>query len=304
MKMAGPFPTIPVVIVCLFGAAFTSASAQDAPRQVDRKPNLTSDRYEINQTFDGQSFHKDNNIWVYNDRFAETFGMPAGGIDVQLEGIEAAAFRVEDAGYRLCGMGRKVEQCMKVERCMLDVYVDERKHPLPWVNPQQKADWHWRYNSSLFLRTPTEKDGIPLKATAEFIPNESLNWTSTLRPFADAATRKEAAYFENSRNAREDGHGGNFVPVFGYKRQAIAGLTLVSLSQGCGMPNDPRKSTPLTFRLESRDSMTGPTLTRFHEFVLPAAFNIRIQEALLAVKEANAQYFRNLLQRRSASEAK
>ena len=100
-----------------------SANAQE------RKRNVQSDRYVINQTFDGQSFFKDNNVWVYTPKFAETFGMPQEGVYPELKGIEAAAFRIEDTGYKLCGMGGKAENCKDNYRCIIDIYIDETKTP-------------------------------------------------------------------------------------------------------------------------------------------------------------------------------
>src|SRR6185369_6078553 len=67
------------------------ASSPDAPIKA-RRENVSSNRYDERQTFGGQSFFRDNNLWVYNAGFAETFGMPKSGIDPGLAGIEAAAF--------------------------------------------------------------------------------------------------------------------------------------------------------------------------------------------------------------------
>ena len=50
---------------------------------------------------------------------------------------------------------------------MLDIYIDEKKHPLPWAT-DQKADWHWRFNSSVALRTANERDGAPPPQTSSF----------------------------------------------------------------------------------------------------------------------------------------
>lgn len=297
-------PIILFAVSWLIGAVISSACAQESlsAKRVERKPNLTSDRYEINQTFDGQSFTKDNNIWVYTAEFAEIFGMPKNGIDPKLTGIEAAAFRVEDPGYKLCGMGGNVRQCMSQERCMLDVYVDERKHPLPWAYPEQMADWHWRYNSSLFLRIPTEKDGIPVQATARFTPNQVTASASSLHPFADPITTKEAIFLENSRI---DGDGDltfNFVNVLGYKRQLIAGLTLISLSHGCISPNESKRQ--VLYRLESRDKIFSPPLKRFFEFTLPATFTLHIKDVLKTHSETNMKYFRSLFENKSTTESK
>jgi hypothetical protein len=281
---------IPIIALALVVAGVNAYAQGQAPSQEGYSRNTLSDRHETNQTFDGQAFTKDNNIWAYTAAFAEIFGMSKDGVDNQLVGIEAIAFRIEDPGYRLCGMGGKVEQCMNQNRCMLDVYIDERKHPLPWLHPEQKADWHWRYSSSFFLRTPTEKDGAPIKETAEFVPNRGINRTSTLHPFADPVSRKEVAWFTNARSSANDGHGGDLVLIWGFKRNVIAGLTILSLSQGCTLPNDSKRNSSIVFRLESRDSMTGPTIKNFHEFSFPATFSQKIQEAIQLSKEANARY--------------
>jgi hypothetical protein len=295
---------ISFAMLWLIGSVITDANSQDSIPAL--RSNLSSDRYEINQTFGGVAFWKDNNIWVYNAAFAEIFGMPKVGIDPQLTGIEAAAFRIEEPGYKLCGMGGKAEQCMNSSvRCMLDVYIDEQKHPLPWAYPEQVADWYRRYNSSFFLSTPTETESSPAQATARFTPNPNFSGRATLRPFADPVTTQEAIFIEDARKILIDEQGGDFVPVLGYKRQAMAGLTLLSLSQGCGIPNDPGKSRPITFRLEVRDKLvSGIAIKRLYEFALPTRFNQQIQAVLQAVKEANAQYFRSLLNLKPVTESK
>lgn len=283
-----------IVSIIIFGAV-TNSKGQD-PTQGWPKRNASSDRHDVNQKFDGLAFTKDNNIWVYTADFAETFGMSSDGVESQLLGIEAIAFRIENPGYQLCGMGGKAEQCMNQNRCMLDVYFNERKHPLPWLHPEQRADWHWRYNSSFFLRTPTERDGASEKETAEFIPNRGIDRTSTLRPFADSVTKKEAAWFTNARSSSNDGHGGDLVPIWGFKRNVIAGLTVLSLSQGCTLPNESKRNSPIVFRLESRDSMTGPTIKNFNEFSFPATFSQKMQEAIRTSKEADARYYKALFE--------
>ena len=60
------------------------AQAQPSPTAQTRpgtERNQSSQRYEINQTFDGQAFFKDNNVWVYTKEFADLFGMPAKHIE-------------------------------------------------------------------------------------------------------------------------------------------------------------------------------------------------------------------------------
>lgn len=256
------------------------------------KPNVTSDRYIVNQTFGGQAFFKDNNVWVYTPAFAETFGMPSENVDASLKGIEAAAFRVEDRSYQTCGMGGKAENCKDEYRCMTDIYVDERKNPLPWATEQQ-ADWFADYNSLKWLRTPSEK-GITPSVPQNVIPNAVVNLgTLTLRPFVDPQSRREANYFQNGDTPFTDDINYNLVMVYGYKRQAIAGLTSVTLSYRCDTANS--QKPVVTFRLESREKIFSPPLQRFHEFQLPEAFGRKIDQSLQARFARDREYYKKLL---------
>lgn len=291
-----------IATICLLAPAMAQ---QTTSTNEPRKRNLASDRYEINQTYDGQAFTKDNNIWVYTAEFAETFGMPKSGIDKELTGIEAAAFRIEDPGYKLCGMGGKQEQCVSMERCMLDVYVDERKYPLPWAYPEQIADWSRRYNSSLFLRTPTENvASARLQSTERLIPNPSMNGLPTLHPFADPASTKEAVFFMNSGNTGPDNLRNVQVLIYGFKRNVIAGLTLLVLNHSCYGVSSPREESSLLYRLESREKAFTPTLKKFHEFVIPATFNQVMQKMIALKKEADDKFFRSLLKQYPEVKAK
>ncbi len=216
--------------------------------------------------------------------------MPKNGIDADLKGIEAAAFRIEDPGYRLCGMGGKAEQCMKSERCMLDVYIDERKYPLPWAYPEQKADWNRMvYNSARWLRTAA---GGKRLATPELIPSSLLSDGI----FADPDGHKEAMYFKLSDDD-DPTPWESKISIFGFKRNVISGLTLIAFDFGCDVNN---KLNSIKIRLVSRPEVSGSLLPKkpFHEMIIPYPFKMHIQEALKNTKEENAQYFRNLLQQK------
>lgn len=282
-----------VITLLLLAIVQVPSVAQDGSSG-PRKPNLTSDRYVINQTFDGQAFFKDNNVWVYTPAFAELFGMPPEYINSNLKGIEAAAFRTEDTGHFSCGFGGKAENCKMDYRCITDIYLDERKHPLPWATDQQ-ADWLANYSSVQWLRTPTER-GFSPPVPSNVIPNIVVAGMATLRPFADPQTRREANYFQNGDTPFTDDVNYNLVVVYGYKREVIAGLTMVSLSYRC-KPLNPEKPV-VTFRLESREKMFSPPLKRFHEFQLPESFGDKIDERLKSRFARDREYYQNLLNRK------
>lgn len=254
----------------------------------DRARNVLSDRYAINQTFDRQSFSKDNNVWVYTQMFADTFGMPPENI-FELKGIEAAAFRVEDQGYQLCGLGGKAENCKEEYRCMTDVYVNEKEFPLPWATDNQ-ADWFADYSSLNWLKTPIEKGRTPAAPKGVF---PVIRGVASLHPFADPESKREANYFQNGDAPGDGDLVYNLVPVYGYKRLAIAGLSMISLSYRCDRRNSQKQS--VIFRLESRAAIKGDVLKRFHEFHLPEVFQKKIDDRLQVRHERDRTYYKSLL---------
>jgi hypothetical protein len=67
---------------------------------------------------------------------------------------------------------------------------------------------------------------------------------------------------------------------------------MLSLSYRCSPRNSTKKDT--SFRLESRDKIYSPTLARFHEFVLPEAFEKRIDEHTKASQERDREFYKSI----------
>ncbi len=215
-----------------------------APALAAKKRNVQSDRYVINQTFDGQSFFKDNNVWVYNQKFADTFGMPPEGVYPELKGIEAAAFRIEDTYYKRCGMGGKAENCKNNYYCVTDICVDETQNPLPWATDQQ-ADWDERYSSTYWLR-PIIRQACPGVIANPEIPG-------VVRPFADPETHREANYFQNADMPDNEYSDYNLVDIFGYKRSVVKGLTMIPLDYNCMNRNKKNRKLLFAWKAEKKD---------------------------------------------------
>lgn len=276
------------ICVLLSGLSFIpGAHAADIAGNVSR-PKDFSKPYIERQTFKGQAFLKDNNVWVYTPAFAKTFGMPQENIDPDLTGIEAAAFRIEDSGFKLCGMGGRAENCMDMYRCVTDIYIDEAKYSLPWATDNQ-SDWFAYYNSLMWLQAPHELGYAP-NPPEGVIPNEAFRpfGPATLRPFADSATKQEVIYLQDGGGD----HNYNFVPIYGYKRKAIAGLTLITLNYNC-LERGP-ESGIVTFRLENRKEIKSPTRKRFHEFQLSGSFLKKINERIQVRRAYDSAHYQKL----------
>lgn len=260
-------------------------------------PKDLSKPYTERQTYkEGQqSFYKDNNVWVYTPAFAKTFGMPSENIYPELKGIEAAAYRIEDPGYRLCGMGGKEENCMTQYRCVTDVYIDESKYPLPWATNNQ-ADWYAAYNSLLWLQTKGEI-GFEPKLPEGIISDEASRaiHRSSLHPFADPDTHRLTILFENSNTPYPEYEHSNMVRIFGYSRRAIAGLTMVTLDYNCLSRNSQKKV--VTFRLADWKLVNHRKkfIKIYYEFQLPDEFHKKIDARLKEKQERDKVYYLQLL---------
>jgi hypothetical protein len=91
-----------------------------------------SSTYEDINTFKHQRIHDlDPFQWIYTEAFADKFRMPRQGIDGNLKGALALAWRMTSMGKNTCGYARNPESCWPSLTCQLDVYFDS-KTPLPW----------------------------------------------------------------------------------------------------------------------------------------------------------------------------
>lgn len=167
----------------------------------------------------------------------------------------------------MCGLAGKAENCKQYYRCMLDIYVDENKHPLPWAN-EQKANLAEAYTSLDSL--PDKNSDLPAGVI-------SSGWGGTVHPFANPQTHKEADFYQNGDGPGYDDMAYNHVYIYGYRRQATNGLTLLTLTHNCSTRNSEKKQ--VNYRLEDRGPETRtryqakiPNLNRFFEFDLPEQF--------------------------------
>lgn len=269
------------------------AMAQDALQRQEKPRNQSSQRYEINQTFDGQVYRKDNNIWVYSKEFADLFGMPKELIE-DVKGIAAAAFRIEDTSFQECGFGGKADACRKVEECLLDLYFDENKHPLPWAT-DIRMQWKPSYASMIWLRPIDVRAERPhgmlaVEPTPGIIRN--MGRKSTFIPFADPVSKVEAIFTTNAKTDQggEDAVSGS-LHLMGYMRDFYRGLSVVSLQFGCTTAARPA----VNIRLNAvRDGAYQMPVAEFNRILLPPGFVSRMNTQMKAQSDRNAIFYRSL----------
>lgn len=267
--------------------------AQEQSERLSRVTNQSSQRYEINQTFGGQAFFKDNNIWAVNKEFADLFGMPQSFIE-DMQGVAAAAFRIEDTSYQDCGYGGKADACRKVEECVLDLYFDETKTPLPWAT-DIRMQWKPKYSSMRWLRPLDVRKERPHGTMAVEPPPgiiRNKGGYSAFIPFADPVSKVEASFVTNAKIDRgrpDEVSGGMY--LLGYMRDFYRNLSVVSLQFGCTSS----ARTVVDIWLNSiRDGVFEPPIAKFNKVTLPSGFVRRINERMQIQKERNAAFYRSL----------
>ena len=293
-------------VSCLLTALVVSAQAQTMPaaqpaaaqaqippaqQRLSTPRNSASQRYEINQTFDGQAFYKDNNVWVYTKEFADLFGMPAKYIE-DVQGVVAAAFRIEDTSYLQCGFGGRIDACRKVEECLLDLYFDESKTPLPWAT-EIKSQWQPAYASMRWLRPLNRAERphgtLAVEPAPGIIRNETLH--GQMIPFADPVSKREAIFTTNLNAGESSGWSmSGSMGTIGYTRDFYKNLSVVNLQFGCGTFT----RHTIDIHLDSKRQVFDTPIAEFNRVKLLEGFAKRIKDLQKAQSDKNAIFYRSL----------
>lgn len=283
--------TLQILLAAVVGCNTVLAQEPVLPQRISKERNGASQRYEINQTFDGQAFRKDNNVWVYTKEFADLFGMPAQYIE-GVQGIAAAAFRIEDTSYQECGFGGRADACRKVEQCLIDLYFDESKTPLPWAT-EIKSQWLPWYSSLQWLRPLSPKERphgmLAIEPAEGVIRNETLH--GQIIPFADPVSKRQAIFTSNAwSSGGEEGISGSMA-LNGYTRDFYKTLSVVNLQFGCKTMAPGR----INVRLDAKKSGAfDPPIARFNKLVLSEGFVDRINALQKSNSDRNAVFYRSL----------
>ena len=179
------------------------------------------------------------------------------------------------------------------ERCVLDLYFDESKTPLPWVT-DIKSQWVPRYSSMIWLRPPNIRTERPygtlaIDAPPGVVRNKVLR--AAIVPFADPVTKVEAKFTTNAYA----GQGGpesvsGALSLRGYMRDFYRKLSVVSLHFPCRKIS--RKD--INIRLDALRHSPFNYEARSHRVYLPPEFVQQMNDKLKAQSKKNATFYRSL----------
>lgn len=272
-------------------AALAQDGAAAQQQRLSTPRNTASQRYEINQTFGGQAYYKDNSVWVYDKDFAELFGLTAKHIEA-IEGATAAAFRIEEAPFQECGFGGRDETCSKVSYCYLDLYFDENKTPLPWAT-ESKQQWIPMYHSMRWLRPLSEMEK-PYGMTAPDTPAGIVRNEATVGPLvalADPVSKRQVIATTNQNNDRVDAEGvSGSMGILGYSRGFYQSLSVLTLQTRCSQFG--RRT--VNIRLDAKRFVYDPPIASFNRVTLPQGFVQRMKDAIATYDKRQAEFYRSL----------
>jgi len=207
--------------------------------------------YERRNTFQGQAFFEDINIWVYTTDFARRFGMPTKWVDDSLRGAKALAFRVETVPYRDCGLGGGAENCSPFRRCMLDAFL-ESSVKLPWKDDRKYG--RMNRDSVLSIERLWPQDPEEAKRRHAF----GYGLANTLMTL----------FWSNRQGYKGIG------PVL-FERDVFGDLNFFSLQMACTTP--PRSGAEILIQ-ETGGQPTHTVIRDLHLITLPDSFTSRLFE--------------------------
>lgn len=275
MNHFASFALVGVIQVTLF-AFHGEANAQAAESltspttQTQAVPKTTWSRESppMEDSYAARNFNRrqvhpvDPNIWAYSAEFAERFKMPKEWVASDLQGAEAVAFRIEPA-YRSCGWGGNPDACRDNEtRCVMDVYFDNKKQPLPWEKKIRESDLNLISTSAFFIGTKTNQFArYPGKFGKRF-------------PFSDPNTGNELYW-----SVEALGSSSGALIQFSYDREVFAGLSFVTLRTYCG------DDVKMTLKVFFPENATEKSVV-YNTVVFPQSWRLRKKSA---IQENNAK---------------
>ncbi len=259
----------------IFALNVSSADESSAPASVPDSKKVSAWLSGVSRTYDEwfvqrkDVFTKDPYIWVYNQTFAQDFGMPDRWVDSSLSGADALAFRT-GMGFPLCGWGRKVTACNVNHECILEMYFNRRSNVLPWSDRVRWTDLQIGQTSISTLSSLRPIDRA-----------ESVN-IGPRSPFSEPDNGAELFWWYEYETK---GMSGGAAHVTSYDKSAFKNYSVVILSVSCIR----QEYSGLQLRANPKAGQRGEPILSVN---FPKAWRERIRPAMNAVVEKEGSFFK------------
>ncbi len=211
------------VLLLTFVACLGRSAENSPPAPVPDRHKESAWLLQENRTYDESFvnrkdvFNKDPYIWAYTEAFAKDFHMPDRWIDKGLKGADAVAFRT-DPQFPLCGWGGNPESCQEGKDCLIELYFNRDRHPLPWNEKLRWTDLQANRTSAWILGS--------MKPMNRYASNSDF----LKPPFVDPATNEELGWWYVHGEKGASGGG----PIWrAYDRSIFEGYSFLALGTGC-----------------------------------------------------------------------
>jgi hypothetical protein len=236
-------------------------------------PTATSS-YEARILNRGGIRNRDPNIYVYTPAFGQRFQMPVQWESKALQGADAVAFRVMPT-YASCGWGGDRQACREDEvRCVLDVYFDQQRNPLPWDPRMSPVELDRRQTSLAFM---TNLANPPVR------PRTKLPGAGVREPLTDPQTGKELGwmYWDKSGSSGWTG-------IISYDKNIFSQISMITIGTSCYQaPGELWLTTEVLNRSEVPNS---PQLK--HRVILPENWQQQVKQAMAASEQRSRAFYR------------
>ncbi len=264
----------PLRLALFLSALSASAVALEALPMLESEPPAAKFSYEARIIRHRGVMDRDPNIYVYTPAFAQRFQMPVQWESKALRGADAVAFRVMPS-YATCGWGGDRQACREDEvRCVLDVYFDQQRNPLPWDPRMPPVELDLSQTSSEFLASAGNR---------LIRPRSTLPGAGVRVPLTDPQTGKELGwmYWDKSGSS-------GWIGIISYDKNIFNQISMITLSTSCYQaPGELWLTTEVLNRSEVPNS---PQLK--HRVILPDNWQQRVKQAMAASEQRSRAFYR------------
>lgn len=238
----------------------------------------------------GTVFRRDPHIWVVTPELAKKAGLPLEWASDELQGVAAAAYRMQPSGDEDCGWGGNLAACKPIMQCTLDLYFDRQTQKLPWAPNRPVADFDWQEVSSAWHFLPALGWAVEPNGDVSRGSKKSPNYPElgARSPFADPKTGEELVWNTS---------------VLAYDKEMHGRYAFVRVHVGCDGDLGSEPHALRKFQLETKQARSSridtertqpnrPDLDKnmFHEVRLPASWDQRIAPLRKAYVQGDSDF--------------